>query len=199
MCLGRIYTDSEKFKAIKFIEVHNDDYVENKDIPTLIIGKQKAENIFGKERIKVLDKKIDENLYWTFGKMEKRNEYEKDIEVFYKNIFNNIKNKTFYTFISVYILSYKEAKLLLKYLKSKEEKYFFILNKHIYFIYKKKVLGISIEELTYIGIKYDKVIGTIKKNPCNHIIFDDNFVTAKVKSYTKDNKILVPMLYFANN
>lgn len=199
MCIGRIYTDNAKFKAIKFVNVHNDEYVENKNIPTLIIGKKKAENIFGKDKIKVLDKQISENLYWTYGKMEKRNEYERDLENFYKLIFKNISKRADYLFISVYNISFKQAKFLINFLDKRINKNFFILKNHIYFQCQNKILGLSIEEIKYIGVSYNKLINRITKNPFNKIFYDDNFVTQKVKSYTKDNKIFVPLLYFANN
>ena len=49
--------------------------------PTLIIGWEEVKSIYGKD-ISILEKQINEKVFWTFDKTERRNDYEKDIFTF---------------------------------------------------------------------------------------------------------------------
>ena len=49
-------------------------------IPTLVIGWEYTKKMFNNASI--LDWEIDRNTYWTYGKREKRNRYEENLERF---------------------------------------------------------------------------------------------------------------------
>ena len=83
--IGRIITNSKTVDTLDYVEVTNNKCDLDFSIPTLIIGKKNAIDLFGEEKIKVLDRKIKENVYWTYGKTEKRNVYEEDLWKFNKN------------------------------------------------------------------------------------------------------------------
>ena len=52
--------------------------IEDKSKPILIIGLEEAKK--HASSFSILEKQIGENMFWTFGKREKRTDYEKDIE-----------------------------------------------------------------------------------------------------------------------
>ena len=58
MNIGRIITKNKNIDTLDFVDVT--EHIGNIDnfIPTLIVGKKNAEEIYGKDNVKVLDKKI---------------------------------------------------------------------------------------------------------------------------------------------
>ena len=56
--------------------------------PMLLVGLDVAKAY--DENFSMVEKKIADNVFWTYGKTEKRAEYEKDIEKFYKVIIDNM-------------------------------------------------------------------------------------------------------------
>jgi hypothetical protein len=159
MCLAIIYTNNKDFESDSLITVKKiDEYSENKDIPSIIIGKSNAELLFGKEKIKVLNREIQKNLYWTYSKHEKRSEMERDIAMFNENIFKYLIKNTDYTFIDIYQLKYGEYKKLIKFFNESDIKFIYITNNHIYCLKNKKVIGLSLDDLEYVGIRKEKVI-----------------------------------------
>jgi len=64
-------------------------------LPTLIVGYEPICELYGSDNITVLDRKISDNIFWTFKKNEKRNTYSSDLEDFirysYKKVVKDIK------------------------------------------------------------------------------------------------------------
>ena len=87
--IGRIITTTKIEGISEFIDVTKDSstIVNNEaKIPTLIIGYKNAQNICGD--LKVTEKKIGNNLWWTFSKRERRIDYEPDLNKFLAEVFN---------------------------------------------------------------------------------------------------------------
>ena len=69
--LGSIVSKRKIKENIGFVEVVNDiNAVNDKTKPILIIGYNEAKTLY--PNISILDKRIDNNIYWTFGKTEKK-------------------------------------------------------------------------------------------------------------------------------
>ena len=103
--LGRIYTNIKSFKALQFINLYKiDEYIKNNDIPTLLIGKK--ELIEKGFTLSVLNRQIDNNLYWTYTKMEKRNIHETDVNSFYEIVFKKLYRDIKHINISIYIIEH---------------------------------------------------------------------------------------------
>ena len=70
ICTNRsVFDDLDKY--IEVVEFTDDIRITN-EIPTLIVSKKLAEKLYGKENVKVLNKTICENIFWTYSKMENR-------------------------------------------------------------------------------------------------------------------------------
>ena len=85
--LGTIVSKRKINDVVGFVEVVNDiTEVNNPTKPILVIGLNEAKKL--KEDFCILEKELDKDLFWTFGKTEKRNDHEKDIDKFYEYILN---------------------------------------------------------------------------------------------------------------
>lgn len=194
--LGRIYTNIKTFKSLQFIELHNiDEYVKDINIPTLLIGKK--ELIAMGYELSVLNRQIDNNLYWTYTKMEKRNIHETDINSFYEIVFKKIYRDIKHTNISIYTMKYSMLRNIINILNAENlYKCIYIKKNHIYIYYNSNIVSFSLDEIKYIGVDITKVMLLLTKSKNNEIITDDNFIKNEVKPYLKNKEYLTPYLYF---
>ena len=193
MFLGRIVTKSKQLEVPFFIEVTEEhgDY----SIPTLIVGKKRAIELFGEEKIHVLDKHIQDNVNWTFAKNERRVDYEEDVKQFIDFITDKVKREVSYYFINIFIERYSFLKKFIKYMYGNERKSVYVTKKHIYIYGGKNVIGLSIGDFDYAGIDSDKVIDKIKSNPQN-IVFTDGDLVQNIAKFSKSNNIIIPYLHY---
>ena len=68
-----------------------------------------------------------------------------------------------------------------------------------YCLKNKKVVGLSLDDLEYIGIRKEKVISKIKENNKNFVFFNDYFIKNNIKKQINGNKIVIPYLYSIKN
>jgi hypothetical protein len=196
MYIGRIISNKENIDTLDFVDVTKNIGSIDNFIPTLIIGKKKAEEIYGKENIKVLDKKITNNVSWTFDKVERRNEYERDLKAFNDSLIKTIKKNIKYEFFNIYIEPISRIKKLIAFIKSPKIKYIYIFNDHIYMYYKNIVYGISLSDIQYLGINKNRILRLLNSNSSNIIVENNDFLTKKMRQIIKEDKILIPYLYF---
>ena len=195
--LGRIICKDNGNEKFPFIEIINTFNNENSiTIPTLIIGKKNAEKLFGKENIHVLDKKIRENLYWTFDLYERRNDYERDLNTFRKKVIQTLIKSVKYYYFNLFTCSYTQVKKMISKLKDKEQKIAYINNEHIYLMADQNIYGISLKEIEYIGINREKFLKWLTANSKIKILYSDKFIDWKVKKQLNGNKYIVPYVYF---
>lgn len=200
MCIAKIYTNSKNFKTHSLIDVDTiDNFQYSEDYPILIIGKKNAEEIFGKERVKVLDKTITNNISWTYGKTEKREEYEKDIEHFYKMIYSKINKSVKYVNIDIYGCVYTKIKNFINFIRGEKYKCVFFSDNHVYIYCEKTVIGISLTEIEYCGVKKEKIFNLIK-NGKNVIYVKNDFSIINILiKYVNNPKYIVPYVYYLKN
>lgn len=196
MFLGKIISKNKKFAVIDFIEITDNTEINEKN--TLIVGKPLAESLYGKERIKVLDKHIENNVYWTFAKTERRNDYEQDVEEFNKRVAKFIKSSVEYRYFNFFTETFDHSSRFIKWLYEGDQKYVYIKSNHIY-IYtpnSKLIFGFSFNDTEYLGKDTEAIIEKIKANPNNIIVEDDNFLQNKTREYFLNCQYLIPYFYF---
>lgn len=193
MFLGRIISKSKSLDVPFFIEVTEE--LGDCTIPTLIIGKKRAIELFGKENIHVLDKKIKDNVYWTFAKNERRVDYEDDTKKFFESISKKINHSVNYYFINIFTEKLSFLKKFIKYIYNNERKSVYVTSKHIYIYSGKNVIGLSRGDFEYIGIDSNKVIKKIWSNPSNIVLTEDD-VDENIVKFTKSSNILIPYLHY---
>lgn len=194
--VGRIYTNIKSFKSLQFIEQHKiDEYVEDNNTPTLLIGKKDL--IDRGYKLSVLNRLIDKNLFWTYTKMEKRNIHEEDIKIFYDLVFKKLCKNIKYSNISIYTMRYTLFKKMVNILLDDNiYKCIYIQKNHVYVYYSDKIIGFSIDEIKYIGIDINKVMALLTETKNCDIITNNNFIKNEVKNYLINKEYLTPYLYF---
>ena len=192
--LGYIISDNVIREKNSFVGYVKDISEADPTKPILYIGYKKAKSIEGYKNI--LEKKINNNIFWTFKKTESRSDYEIDLEKFYKYNINNILYNINYYYINIINIKYNKLKklynIILNYTK---QKYIYISKNMIYFKYEDNTYGISLSLLEYIGINKDKILQRIKANKSNIIIYDKTEKVHKIlKEVGYDNRYSVPYL-----
>ena len=130
MFLGRIVTKGNIPEVPFYIEIT--EKAGDFSIPTLIVGKKRAVEMFGAENVHVLDKHIQENVSWTFAKNERRIDYEEDTKQFVKSITDKINRGVNYYFVNIFLEKLSFLKKFIKYIYNNEQKSVYITKKHIY-------------------------------------------------------------------
>lgn len=194
MFLGRIISGSKLIDVPFYIELTSK-YTES-DVPTLIVGKKRAIELFGKENIHVLDRNISENVSWTYAKNERRVEYEEGLKKFCNSLTKKLINSVNYYFVNIFTEKYSFFKKLLRWIDSDSPKSVYVTSKHVYIYGGKNVIGLSLGDFDYAGIDSDKVLKRIEANESNIVFREDDFIDENLKKHVLNNNIVVPYIHF---
>jgi len=189
--LGYIVTD-RKINGVKdFVGVVNDISLADPTKPVLIVGIKLAKKYI--DNFSILDKKVNDKLFWTFKKTEKREDFENDINNFYNYIIYNISNNIKYYYINILKLKYNKIKKLYNIIFSSEKKYIYISNNMMYFLHNEKdVFGISVSILEFLNIDIKKLFKKIYSNENNIICTNMSNCVKSIKTEIGNKKYVVP-------
>lgn len=188
--LGYIVTDRKINNVKDFVGVVNDISLAGPTKPILIVGIENAKKNI--ENFSILDKKVNDKLFWTFKKTENRVDFEHDINYFYNYIINNISSNIKYYYINILKLKYNKLKKLYNILFSGEKKYIYISNNMLYILYNGSVLGISISILEYIKIDLKKFFKRLYSNKDNIICTNASDCVRSIKAEIGNKKYVIP-------
>jgi len=190
MILGYIVTDRKLTNIDGFVEQVNDVSLADPTKPILIVGWKKAKQ--DPRYSSILEKQIDENVFWTFSKTESRSDFEDDLKNFYNIIYNNILNNISYYYINIFKLKYSNIKKLYNIILNYEENKDIYLSKNILYIpHNGRILGLSLSVLEYCGVPMSKVLDRIKSKGIN-IIEDNKKFIFKLSKQLGNKKYAVP-------
>jgi len=146
----------------------------NNDLPTLIIGLEKARNSISDFNILKREYGDNKTLWWTLSKMEKRVDYDKNIIDFYNFCINNILKGIKYKNIDLINIKYNEAKEYIRFIRNNRKKFYYIDNGKFIFVYDtesdvkdKNIYGISLSTAEFLGINKKNIIELVKNNNRN--------------------------------
>lgn len=199
MFFGRIITRSKRIEANELIDVTSDITSIDQSIPTLVVGKQLAVEMFGADKVKVLNKNIDKNISWTFLKTERRSDFEKDISNFKNDVMRRITKSVKYYYVDVITSSAYKMMRFVRMLADGSPKTVFIRNNNMYIYVDKWVFGVSLDDIEYIGINRNKVFSFIKRLRNVRFVYDNKNWSIELKRETFDNAIIVPYISFVLN
>lgn len=194
-CIANIITDGF-FENNGLYNVIKDKEALIKGIPTLVIGWTKTKALYPNANI--IEWKISDNLYWTWGNRERRDRHEMDIERF-----KNIAIKQFikpikYTFLSVLTASDNTFNKFMSSISNEQKKTIYIENDMVYICYNgnPNIIGTYLLDFDYIG--YDKKLFFSKMfaNHNNIIIKNGQDIPFKLKILFKNNLYVIPYLFF---
>lgn len=166
------------------------------NIPTLIIGWDKTRKIY--PNASIIEWEIKENMFWTYGKFEKREKFEENIERFNKLAFRYLVDKVTYVFYDVFLGGESKFKSFLNSLESNENKVAYISNDILYLSYGSslKVIGVSLRDCDYINENYRKRIFSVIYN-CKtvHLLNKNEEVDKNIRYKIRGKEYLIPYLF----
>ena len=194
--LGYIVSN-RKIKGLNgFVEQVNDIDLADSSKPILIVGWENAKK--HPKYSSILDKQLDDNLFWTFSRNESRSDFEEDLENFYNIIYNNILNNIKYYYVNIFKLRYNKIKKLYNILNSNKLKNIYISSDGMLYIpFEENILGLSLNILEYCGISRDKILSRIGSNPSNKIIDDGSKSIFKLSKRLGNKRYALP--YFISS
>ena len=202
MYVGRIVSDGKNIPDFEFFENIINTLPPCDGLPTLIVGKKLAESLYGKDKVKIIDRQINDNVTWCYSIQEKRSDYEPKVESFIDNALHKIEKDVTYKYVSITTLPLSRIKKLIGFMYDKATpKVVYINSDHVYIHYNNTIiLGLSINECTaYFNVSKDKIEGLISKNKSNKVIRKQPNVSFRFKQVINDRKWLIPYLYGLKN
>lgn len=191
--LGYIVSPIKLRGVADFIEVTNDVKAYESDKPTLIVGVENARKII--KNFSIIKKTPEIDKFWTFGKTERRDEFDKDLKDFYRYVLDKNVDSIRYFYVNFFKLTRKQIINLFRILYSLEEKIGYIYKDMLYLYYSGYVLGISLRILKYCGVNPEKYLEILKKNKNTKIFYNDIKINDDIKHYIKNKRYLMPYFY----
>lgn len=187
--LGYIVTEKKMNGVYGFVRQVED--ISDADLtkPTLIIGWEMAKQF---DRYNILDRRLGDNLFWTFSKVENRSELESDLNKFYDFVRKSAVEKSEYKFVSIFHIGFQKAKKLVDILNSRVTRNIYISNKMLYTLCGDVVIGVSLDELEYCKINPDKVLKRIGDNANLKVFSNNDWKIQKLERFLGNKKYVIP-------
>lgn len=197
MKIANVISDNKLELLEEFNQINSiDDAIPG--VPTLIIGWDKVKKRY--PDYDVINRKISDNLYWTFKKVEKRDLHEEDLYFFIKNTYLELVKDIKYVFVDPIQLNKKTLIKVVRKILNENEFISFKNKKMIYIYFDKYIFGIDLNLLKFIGFDFQKIEDKIRKKSKVFLCDDNIFIEYKVRLEMVDNKIkYLPYLYSLKN
>lgn len=165
-------------------------------IPTLIIGWSSAKEMY--PNLKILDWKVDDLTYWTFGKRERRDRMEEDLEKFKKETMNHVIKSIKYKFVNLLTVSDNKKKRLFELIKDSSKKIVFVNNDMMYIYHDgfDYVIGFSLRDIQYECGTVKKIFNIIENSENIELAKDKEIITYAMRRSLKDKLYLIPYLCY---
>ena len=192
--LANIYTTSKYDNDLYNVVDDSTKFISG--LPTLIIGWQNVKKLYPEANI--LDWKINDDVYWTFGKRERRCEYDERLSKFEELAINRLKETICYKFINL-LSSDNDTKIaLLNEMGNNEPKVALKYGDMLYICRAvgTKVIGISLRDIEYQGKSVETIVNLLNKNKAiNYIEVDDCDICNEVINLFKNNVYLAAKIF----
>ena len=191
--LANILT-SENFEDKKFYNVVSDEGDLIEGIPTLIIGREKAKELY--PNAPILDWKINDEVYWTYGKRVRRERNEDDIKKFKKLMLERLIKGADYWFFNVLTATKEEKTKFNITLMDSTRKVVLISGDmaYIYYVDTHETIGVSLYDIDYSGVGRDKILKLFERNKSIKIINERDFISYETRDIVINKKYIIPYL-----
>jgi hypothetical protein len=163
-------------------------------LPTLIIGWDMVKAI--NPNVDFIDKKLSDDVFWTFKKTERRDIFEEDLYNFIHYSYNLLIKNVNYKFIDLILLSELELKNTFKILKKSTKLIGYKYNNMLYLYTDNTIYGFDLKLLTYLDLDVDKTFEKIKSYCL--VFLDHNDILIEYKDIIEmlNNEVkYIPYLY----
>ena len=193
--IANILTD-EPFNEGELYNVVRDKEELVPDIPTLIIGWERTKAEYPDASI--IEWKVTDNVYWTYGKYERRDKYEVNVKKFQDLSFKKFVESLKYVFYDVMLEGEDRFIKFIELLLSNVQKTVYITGDmmYIYIDYTKKVVGVSLRDCDYLGETYKKrIFSAMYNNPSVILLKNNDAISKEIRFKTRGKAYILPYLY----
>jgi hypothetical protein len=163
-------------------------------LPTLIIGWDIVKEINPKADF--IDKKISENIFWTFKKTERRDIFEEDLYNFINYSYNLLVNNIKYEFIDLILLTETQLKTIFKILKKSTKLIGYKYNNMLYLYSNDIIYGFDLKLVSYLGHNQETTFEKIKSYCLVFLEHNDILIEYKDIIEMLNNEVkYIPYLY----
>jgi len=184
----------------EFNVVQSMDDIIYKDLPTLVVGYDLTMLNFNKDLIKILDKQINENTFWTLKRNVKRDVYSHDLEIFIRFSYKKYTDKI--TYIDLDFIQYSKNKIMkiVRKIYSLNNVISYKSNNNVIYLYSGNLIfGIDLNTASFMGLNVDKIEKKIIEK--SGVFLQGNEILIEYNNYLErlDNQIkYIPVLYSIN-
>ena len=167
-------------------------------LPTLIVGWDFIKKNYPDYNI--INRKLNENLFWTFKKTEKRELHEEDIYNFVEQSYKNLIKDITYTFIDPILFSRKNIVKIIKAINNTNKVISYKHENMLYIYFERYIFGVDLTFTEFIGLNNEKLLSKINKK--SYIFLDKNtiFIEYKKRIENLENQVkFIPYLYSLEN
>ena len=197
MFIGNIVTKSIIKSHDKFNVVDSLDKI-IESLPTLIIGWEIVKEI--NPDADFCNRKLSDNINWTFTLNEKRNLYEEDLYYFIEECHNKLISKITYKYIDFVLTNDDDLADTFKNIKNSEKNIAFKFDNMIYIYSSNYLFGIDLNIISFVGRNTDKLINYLKT--FINVFLEDSDILIEYKGYMDmlNNQVkYIPYLYSIEN
>ena len=118
--LGSIVSKRKIKDVVGFVEVVNDiSKVSDPTKPILIVGLSEAKKLIS--NFSILEKSVGGDIFWTYGRTEKRDEHEFDLKSFYDYVLESAIKDIKYYYVNLLTIKLNSVKKLINILNNLHE------------------------------------------------------------------------------
>jgi G3E family GTPase len=167
-------------------------------IPTLVTSYAWVSKNY--DDYEIYDKKLDDNLYWTFARTERRDIFATDVELFVTIANKRLIQDINYIAIDLIQFHPDTVRKIIKKILSIDKKTAFKHKDMIYIYGDKLIFGIDLDLINYMGLDVNRIENKIKDR-CDVFLEDDEiFIEYKDNMERLDHSVkYIPYLYTIKN
>ena len=165
-------------------------------IPTLIIGWERTKKEYPDASI--IEFEVADNVYWTYGKYERRDKYEDNLKKFYNLSIKKFINSIEYKFYDIILTGRDRFNGFIASLRDENEKTAYASDDMLYIYYNGKnfVIGLSLRDCDYLDESFKKQIFSAVYSSDNvHLIKNNDDIPRGIRYKIKDRAYLLPYIF----
>ena len=191
--IANILTD-EQFNDAELYNVVRDSNDLIPGIPTLIVGWERTKSEYPDASI--IEDKVSDNVYWTYGKYERRDKYETNIKKFQDLSFKKFVDSLDYVFYDVLLSTAEKLDSFLTSLLSEPTKTVYVIRDMMYIYYSgtNKVVGLSLRDCDYIEDTLKKrIFSAIYSSKTINLLKNNDEISREVRLKAKGRAYILPL------
>lgn len=166
------------------------------DIPTLIIGWERTKTEYPDTSI--IEWKVADNVYWTYGKYERRDKYEVNVKKFQDLSFKKFVESLEYAFYDVLLTPPERFESFLASLGSDNQKTIYVTGDMMYLYYNgtNKVVGLSLRDCDYLNeFTKKRIFSSVYNSNTVNLLKNNDEISKEIRYKAKGRAYILPYLY----